>query len=144
MWYSPTVHTNDTHRHNILIVNQIKSKLKTGKITVMILLLIFVAATWLGRGLYDKLFMLEGQVFVVNATAEDHTIKLTFPLGEELEVDLKAGDSSRSVIGKTGEGSIDVTIDGTGKDDVGYLTTKNGMMILTIAEDSVIFSQFSP
>ncbi|MDA7678315.1 hypothetical protein N8577_03610 [Akkermansiaceae bacterium] len=144
MWYSPTVHTNDTHRHNILIVNQIKSKLKTGKITVMILLLIFVAATWLGRGLYDKLFMLEGQVFVVNATAEDHTIKLTFPLGEELKVNLKAGDSSRCVIGKTGEGSIDVTIDGTGKDDVGYLTTKNGMMILTIAEDSVIFSQFSP
>ena len=85
-----------------------------------------------------------GRKGVVNATAEDHTIKLTFPLGEELEVDLKAGDSSRSVIGKTGEGSIDVTIDGTGKDDVGYLTTKNGMMILTIAEDSVIFSQFSP
>ena len=144
MWYSPTVHTNHTHRHNILIVNQIKSKLKTGKITVMILLLIFVAATWLGRGLYDKLFMLEGQVFVVNATAENHTIKLTFPLGEELKVNLKAGDSSRFVIGKTGVGSIDVTIDGTGKDDVGYLTTKNGMMILTIAEDSVIFSQFSP
>ena len=144
MWYSPTVHTNHTHRHNILIVNQIKSKLKTGKITVMILLLIFVAATWLGRGLYDKLFMLEGQVFVVNATAENHTIKLTFPLGEELKVNLKTGDSSRFVIGKTGEGSIDVTIDGTGKDDVGYLTTKNGMMILTIAEDSVIFSQFSP
>ena len=144
MWYSPTVHTNHTHRHNILIVNQIKSKLKTGKITVMILLLIFVAATWLGRGLYDKLFMLEGQVFVVNATAEDHTIKLTFPLGEELKVNLKTGDSSRFVIGKTGEGSIDVTIDGNGKDEVGYLTTKNGMMILTIAEDSVIFSQFSP
>ena len=83
-------------------------------------------------------------MFVVNATAEDHTIKLTFPLGEELKVDLKAGDSSRFVIGKTGEGSIDVTIDGNGKDEVGYLTTKNGMMILTIAEDSVIFSQFSP
>ena len=144
MWYSPTVHTNHTHQHNILIVNQTKSKLKTGKITVMILLLVFVATTWLGRGLYDKLFMLEGQVFVVNATAENHTIKLTFPLGEELKVNLKAGDSSRFVIGKTGEGSIDVTIDGNGKDEVGYLTTKNGMMILTIAEDSIIFSQFSP
>ena len=92
MWNSPIVHTNHTHHHNILIVNQTKSKLKTGKITVMILLLVFVATTWLGRGLYDKLFMLEGQVFVVNATAEDHTIKLRFPLGEELKVDLKAGD----------------------------------------------------
>lgn len=110
----------------------------------MILLLVFVATTWFGRGLYDKLFMLEGQVLLVNATAEDHTIKLTFPLGEELKVDLKAGDSSRFVIGKTGEGSIDVTIDGTGKDDVGYLTTMNGIVILTIAEDSIIFSQFSP
>ena len=48
------------------------------------------------------------------------------------------------MIGKTGEGSIDVTIDGTGKDDVGYLTTMNGMVILTVAENSIIFSQFSP
>ena len=71
----------------------------------MILLLVFVATTWLGRGLYDKLFMLEGQVFVVNATAEDHTIKLTFPLGEELKVDLKAGDSSRFMIGITSKSS---------------------------------------
>ena len=110
----------------------------------MILLLVFVATTWLGRGLYDKLFMLEGQVFVVNATAEDHTIKLTCPLGEELKVDLKAGASSRFMIGKTGEGAIDVTIDGIGKDAVGYLTTMNGMVILTVAEDSMIFSQFSP
>lgn len=144
MWNSPIVHANHTHRPNILIVNQTKSKLKTGKITVMILLLVFVATTWFGRGLYDKLFMLEGQVLLVNATAEDHTIKLTFPLGEELKVDLKAGDSSRFMIGKTGEGSIDVTIDGTGKDDVGYLTTMNGMVILTVAENSIIFSQFSP
>lgn len=126
------------------MVKQTQSKLKTGKITVMILLFVFVVTTWLGRGLYDKLFMLEGEVFVVNATAEDHTMKLTFPLGEELKVDLKAGDSSRFVIGKTGEGPICVTIDGTGKNDVGYLTTMNGMVILTIAEDNVIFSQFSP
>jgi len=111
---------------------------------VMILLLVFVATTWLGRGLYDKLFMLEGQLFVVNATAEDHMITLTFPLGEEVKIDLNAGDSSRFVIGKTGEGSIDVTIDGVAKGDVGYLTSMNGMVIITIAEDSVIFSQFSP
>jgi len=144
MWNSPTVHTNHTNRRKILEMNQTKSKLKTGKITVMILLLVFVATTWLGRGLYDKLFMLEGQLFVVNATAEDHMITLTFPLGEEVKIDLNAGDSSRFVIGKTGEGSIYVTIDGVAKGDVGYLTSMNGMVIITIAEDSVIFSQFSP
>ena len=110
---------------------------------MVILLPIFVAATWFGRGLYDRLFILEGHVVVVNATAKDHTIRFAFPAGEEMEIDLKAGVSSRSVVGKTGEGSVDVTIDGNRRDEVGYVTSMNGMIILTIAEDRVIFSQVS-
>jgi len=120
-----------------------KSQFRIGTIALVILFPIFVAATWFGRGLYDKLFMLEGQVVVVNATAEDHTVRLVFPAGEEMEVDLKAGVSSRSVVGKTGEGAVDVTIDGTPRDEVGYVTSMNGLIILTIDEDRVIFSRVS-
>ena len=85
----------------------------------MILCPILVGAAWFGRGLYDRLFMLEGQIVVVNATAEDHTVRIVFPANEEMEIDLKAGDSSRSLVGKTGEGPIDVTIDATPRDEVG-------------------------
>ena len=87
--------------------------------------------------------MLEGQVVAVNATAKDHTVRFEFPSGEEIEANLNAGVSSRFVVGKTGEGSVDVTVDGTPRDGVGYVTSMNGMIILTIAEDRVVFSQVS-
>jgi len=57
-----------------------KSKSQSTKATIALLALLPVcgAATWLGRGVFDRLFMLEGQVVVVNATAEDHEINLIF------------------------------------------------------------------
>jgi hypothetical protein len=47
------------------------------------------------------------------------------------------------VVGKTGEGSVDVTVDGIPGGEVGYVTSRNGMIIFTIDEDSVFFSQVS-
>ena len=120
-----------------------KSQSRFGTIAVVILLLIVVAATWIGRGLYDRLFILEGHVVAVNATAEDHTIGFAFPAGDEIEIDLKAGASLQFEVAKTGEGSVDVTIDGTRREEVGYVTSMNGMIVLTIAEDRVTFSQVS-
>jgi hypothetical protein len=124
-------------------MSRAKSQFKIGMIAWMILCPILVGAAWFGRGLYDRLFMLEGQIVVVNATAEDHMVRIVFPANEEMEINLKAGDSSRSLVGKTGEGPIDVTIDGTPRDEVGYVTSMNGLIILTIDEDRVIFSQIS-
>lgn len=80
---------------------------------------------------------------VVNATTEDHTIGLAFPSGEKIDIDLKAGASARTMIGKTGEGSLSLTIDGSRRSEEGYLTSMNGMTILTINDDRVIFSQVS-
>ena len=80
---------------------------------------------------------------VVNATAVDHTIRFAFPAGEVMEVDLEAGNSFRFGVDETGEGSIGVTIDGARREDVGYVTSMNGMVVLTIDEDRVIFSQVS-
>src|SRR6056300_193704 len=112
-----------------------KSQLSIGTIALMILLPIVVAATWFGRGLYDRLFILEGQVVAVNATANDRTGRFVFPSGEEIKADLKAGVSSQFVVGKTGEGSVDVTVDGIPGGEVGYVTSRNGMIIFTIDED---------
>jgi hypothetical protein len=119
------------------------SQSRRGTIALVILLPIVIAATWIGRGCYDRLFILEGQVVVVNATTEDHTIGLAFPSGEKIDIDLKAGASARSMIGKTGEGSLSLTIDGSRRSEEGYLTSMNGMTILTINDDRVIFSQVS-
>lgn len=60
-----------------------------------------------------------------------------------MKVDLKAGVSSRSLVEKTGEGSVGVVIDGTRNEKVGYVTSMNGLIILTIAGDRVVFSQVS-
>ncbi len=120
-----------------------KSQFRISTIALVILLPIFAVASWLGRGLYDRLYLLDGQVVIVNATGEDHAVRFTFPTDEEMEVDLKAGASSRSMIGDTGEGAIAVTIDGNCREEVGYVTSMNGMIILTIDEDRVIFSQVS-
>ena len=124
-------------------MSKTNSQPRTGTIALVILLLIVVAVTWLVRGFYDRLFFLEGQVVVVNATAVDHTIRFAFPAGEVMEVDLEAGNSFRFGVDETGEGSIGVTIDGARREDVGYVTSMNGMVVLTIDEDRVIFSQVS-
>lgn len=120
-----------------------KSQFRIGNVALAILLPVLVAATWFGKGLYDRMFMLEGHVVVVNATAEDHQITFAFPSGQKTEVALKAGTSLRSLVGKTGEGSVDIVIDGTRREEVGYVTSMNGLIILTIGEDRVVFSQVS-
>ena len=87
------------------------------------------------------MFLLEGQVLVINATAEAHTIHLAFPSGQEVELDLKGGACSRVFVGKTGEGSIVVTIDGDREEEVGYVTSQNGMIVIAVAQDRVTHSQ---
>ena len=120
-----------------------KSLSRIRTIALVILLPVLVTATWFGKGLYDRIFMLEGHVVVVNATAEDHKIQCSFPSGQKLEVALKAGTSLRSLVGKTGEGSVDIVIDGTRREEVGYVTSMNGLIILTIGEDRIVLSQVS-
>ena len=41
----------------------------------------------------------------------------------------------------TGEGSVAVAVDGVRKDEVGYVTSRNGMIMITVADDRVVFSQ---
>ncbi|MGB0580933.1 MAG: hypothetical protein ACPGVU_14625 [Limisphaerales bacterium] len=120
-----------------------KAKLGMRVLVWVVVLVTCVAATWMGRGMYDRVFLLEGQVLVINATGEKHAIKLAVPVGEEVKLDLKGGASSRLLLGRTGEGSVAVNIDGTRKEEVGYVTSQNGMIIITVTEDRVIFSQVS-
>jgi len=137
------VHTAFTLLNHSIIMKRTKSQSRLATITLALFLPIFVASTWFGRGFYDRKFMLEGQIVVVNATTEDRKVRLVFPNGEEIEVDVRAGVSSRSAVSETGEGSIGVTVDGSSRDEVGYVTSMNGMIIFTVSENRVTLSQVS-
>ena len=122
-------------------MNNTKRRFAIRATVAVFLLSISIVAAGLGRGFYDRMFMLEGQVVVVNASNDERAIRIAFPAGEKMEVTLKAGGSSRFVVGKTGEGSVAVSVDGVRKDEVGYVTSRNGMIMITVADDRVVFSQ---
>ena len=137
---SHTFHTSFTCLAIYIIMTELRTRYKLLTIALAILLPCSVAATWFGKGFYDRIFMLEGHVVVVNATASDHEVEFEFPSGQRVEVDLKAGATQRTLVGETGEGSVKVTIDGTPRESVGYVMAMNGMLILTIGEDRVVCS----
>jgi hypothetical protein len=117
---------------------------KSWMLAFLILLSVSTAASWFGRGIYDKLFMMEGRILVVNATSETHQIELAFPSGKLLNFELTSGASSEAQVNETGEGSVGVLVDGTRSDAVGYVTSRNSIMVLTVSDSKVVFSQMIP
>jgi hypothetical protein len=103
---------------------------------------ILVGATaWVGRGLYDEIFMMEGRFHVISLADKDHDVVLDFPSGKRVELELAKGATTDFQLLNTGEGSITITVDGKKRDEVGYVTSINGTIVLTIAADDTGFSQ---
>ena len=99
---------------------------------------------WIARGLFDELVRDEGIFHVVNTTAADHQIVLRFPSGVELGQSVAAGSSMDLRMSDTGEGGLEVWSDGVSRGRVGYVTSFNGLSVVALTEDGVVFTQVFP
>ena len=111
---------------------------------ILISLVIGSLLAWVIRGTYDQHFMMDGYFHVVSNAKQDCEIGLRFPSGKQVDFILKKGRSFDFKLSNTGEGSISVAIDGTARDQVGYVTTMNSMVVLVIGDEETNFSQVSP
>lgn len=102
------------------------------------------SAAWVARGEYDKYFMLEGRFHVVSHANQDYQVILEFPSGKDVEFELKQNGTFDFVMPETGEGAILVIIDGDVHDSIGYVTSTNSLIVLTISDNQTTFSQIFP
>ena len=118
---------------------------KVALVALIAILPVAIIATWLARGVYDEIFLLDGHVLVVNATEEPRQIQLVFPSGEQMDLEIVNGGSASATVESTGEGSVEVIIDGgVRKERVGYVTAMNSLIIITVSDERVVFSHVSP
>ena len=96
---------------------------------------------WIARGVYDRHFLMEGSFHVVNHSGTAHNISLRFPSGKTKAFSMDPGSSQDFRVNDTGEGSITVNVDGSDRDQVGYVTSFNNMIVLVIGEERSRFSQ---
>ncbi len=99
------------------------------------------AGLWLARGAYDRAFLDEGVFHVVNAGAAERSIQLVFPSGERRSAVVPAGRSVDFRVENTGEGAVTVLADGRQVGSAGYVTSHNGLTILVVQPEDVLFSQ---
>ncbi len=117
--------------------------IKTGLI-IIVSILIGGLCAWMLRGEYDRLFMMEGHFHIMSNAKLDHRIDLHFPSGKNLNFILKKGGSVNFKLPETGEGAITVSIDGVERDHVGYVSSRNSIVVLVIGEEQTEFSQIFP
>jgi len=101
-------------------------------------------AAWVLRGVYDRMFMLEGVFLVTNAGGSDIQVGLTFPSGESRVFQLGRGASCTFVLKDTGEGGIDVRVGDGPVTTTGYVTSINDMCVIAVGDSTVSFSQIIP
>ena len=99
---------------------------------------------WIARGVYDRHFMMEGSFHVVNHSKASHNISLRFPSGKTKALAMAPGSSQDFRLYDTGEGSITVNVNGSDRDQVGYVSSLNSMIVLVIGEKHTGFSQVFP
>lgn len=99
---------------------------------------------WVLRGEFDKHFMMEGHFHIVSTASENFDVVLQFPSGESASFYLNSGDTHSFKETNTGEGSIIVFINGKDRDQIGYVTTLNNMIVLTVGDKETGFSQIFP
>ena len=116
---------------------------KTGLFIIASLILGGLCA-WILRREYDKIFMMEGHFHVMSTAKQDHDVVLEFPSGKEVSFNLKKSGLFDFKQSDTGEGSITVSIDGEVRDQVGYVTSMNGIVVLVIGDGKTETSQIFP
>jgi len=99
---------------------------------------------WSARGFYDELTLLEGHFHVVNHSEEEVEVSVKFPSGKSFEGTISRLGSVDFVVQETGEGSVEVTLNGKIVKKVGYVTSMNNIVVLTISPENVTFSQIFP
>ena len=100
--------------------------------------------SWLVRGEYDRHFMMEGVFHVVSHSSKAHQVLLKFPSGKTKKFTLGPAAVTNFRLKGTGEGYIAVTLDGEARDEVGYVTSMNSIVVLVIGEKTTNFSQIFP
>jgi hypothetical protein len=100
--------------------------------------------TWILRGEYDKHLMMEGHFHIISTASQHHDVILKFPSGEQVDFNLKKGGSHNFNLTNTGEGSIAVAINGKDRDQIGYVTSMNSIVVLAIGDKQTEFSQIFP
>jgi len=110
---------------------------------LLIILAAFIAGggAWFGRGIYDRIYMLEGYFMVVNMTPEDHDVRVRFPSGRSHEGRISSRGSHTFRVRNTGEGGVSVFLDGTEithkENGCGYVTGINSPKVLVVQSDKV-------
>lgn len=78
------------------------------------------------------LFLGSGLIRTVNYSNKTHDIKLNFPSGEQRLFTLKPNEFKDIVVSKTGEGSIGVELINVSNTDIGYVTSYNNPILISI------------
>ncbi|GAA4355824.1 hypothetical protein [Kangiella marina] len=113
-------------------------------LSIFISFIVGCLCAWLLRGEIDKQFMMEGHFHIVSTASQNFDVVLKFPSGEYESFDLKSGGTYRFKQTDTGEGSITVVINGVGREQVGYVTSLNSIIVLTVGDNETGFSQIFP
>lgn len=99
---------------------------------------------WMARGLYDQLFLLEGHCHVVNHSVKDIEVRVGFPSGKFYDQKIPPLGNVDFIVKDSGEGPVEVTVNGTIVKKVGYVTSMNNVVVLSISPENVTFSQIFP
>ena len=97
-------------------------------------------SAWTGRGLYTKLFEFNNIFHIVNNTGEKGNIEIKFPSGESFKQEYHLGQGLSYRAQNTGEGGVHVTFNGKSLGECGYVTTSNGINIISVSSDNLAFS----
>ena len=111
---------------------------------VMFVIIAVTGSSWILRGFYDRIFMYEGHFHITSTASEDYDIELSFPSGQSYSFGLPSLGSHTFVMTETGEGGIQVMIDGKVREKVGYVTSMKEICVLSIGDRAVVFSQLFP
>ena len=105
---------------------------------MVVALAVATGLSWIARGEYDRIFMLEGRFMIVNASAQERHIGVRFPSGKHFEATIAAGGSRTIEVENTGEGGLQITVDGkarTDKNGHGYVTSMNHPTVVVVGDD---------
>lgn len=99
---------------------------------------------WFARGVWDETFMMENHFHISNHSDKDIDVEIQFPSGAKFDSKLQGWGCTDFRVDSTGEGSVQVLVNGKVVGDVGYVTSMNSIVVLSVNESKVGFSQIFP
>lgn len=96
--------------------------------------IILCGTGWLACLVYTKITLLEGKFFIINNTEKDANIVIRFPSGRTHNFLVRSNWKMDFTEKNTGEGSIQINLNGTHLKPIGYVTSYNSLTILSLSE----------